>query len=193
MGSEDSVKRQKIALINLPETDDKGRRAIAEKPIRLITIASYFPDAFSIDLIDLNIESPRDRRFTESSFAYVSAKPSQARPFGALVSLLNRLGVPVAAGGELIDSCSRYRTGVAWVILNEGVATVADFAEDLLRGETRGEYLRAGDESLEGVRGPRFDLLEGKRYPVRRRRFLPGFAKELLRGFAMVESSYRTT
>jgi hypothetical protein len=170
-------------LIRLPDTICTRDHPITLPPGHLLELAAFFPDAYDLDLIDLNVERLSRRRLSGASFVYVSALESQEALLEHLVSACNRLGLPVAAGGELIDRSEKARIGVTWCILGEGVTTLSDFTEDYLEGKTAPSYTARHAQNLEGVRGPRYDLIARRHYPRRTRSSFPDFARDIFRGF----------
>jgi hypothetical protein len=169
-------------LIRLPEVPEGSRRPVTV-PEHLLTLAAFFPDEYSLDIVDLNLDRLSYKRIAKVDFVYVSANDVQKSLLVKLVSACNRLGIPVAAGGELIEKDPGSRIGVAFSILKEGVATIADFAEDFVRGAAKPLYVPHQAQNTEGVRGPRYELIKGKRYPSPARKALHDFARDLLKGF----------
>jgi hypothetical protein len=176
------MKKLHAALIRLPETPEGSSRSVTI-PEHLLKLAAFFPDEYALDIVDLNLDRLSYKRIAKVDFVYVSANDVQKKLFVNLVSACNRLGIPVAAGGELIEKDPGSRIGVAFSILKEGVATIADFAEDFIRGTARPLYAPKQTQSVEGVRGPRYELVNGKRYPSPALKTLPDFARDLLKGF----------
>ena len=136
-----------------------GRKAIMP-PLGLLTIASYFPEDFSLRLIDRNVaeESPSDWEWADVVF--ISLMMAQREDYRACVTQARRRRKPVAVGGPFTHAMPEVACADAdWVCFGEAENIMTELIDDLRAGRRGKRYEGGAKTDMTRVKIPRFDLL----------------------------------
>ncbi len=136
----------------------------AMPPLGLITLAALFPEEYELKLVDMNIEPLTQRHIRWADAVFISAMIVQKDSFEQVVSLCNRNGKPVVAGGPYATSSYRQISGVDYFVLGEAEPVFARFLNELERGCAQKIYRCTDKPDLAAAVMPRFDLLKMKSY-----------------------------
>jgi len=134
-----------VVFIDVSARRDPARLA------RLRMLRRFFPDLYEARYARYPSRGIH-KALLGADLAYVSADLRDEERVRALASACARLGLRMALGGRLARAmpslpCGSYR------IVGEGVSSVADFAEDFMRGRARAAYAARAGESHEGIFG----------------------------------------
>ena len=99
-----------------------------------------------------------------ADLVFVSAMIVQKSSFEEVVSLCNRRGRPVVAGGPYPSSSQEQIQGVDHFVLDEAELTLPPFLADLERGSPQRIYRNAEKPDLAGTPVPRYDLVDTSLY-----------------------------
>jgi radical SAM superfamily enzyme YgiQ (UPF0313 family) len=136
----------------------------AMPPLGLITIASYFPDAYDLRLIDLNIQPLDDADLVWADAVFISSMIVQKDSFNRVVEICRQFKKPVIAGGPYPSSSHEEIAGVDHFVLGEAEDILEDFLTDFEKGSAKRIYRAAEKPKLSHARVPRFDLLNMHAY-----------------------------
>jgi radical SAM superfamily enzyme YgiQ (UPF0313 family) len=133
-------------------------------PLGLITVASMLPDDYEVKVIDMNISRLSLNDIEEADFAFISAMIVQKRSFAEVVSLCNKVGTPVVAGGPYPISSYDKIEGVDHFVLDEAEVTLPKFLGDLEEGCPKSIYRDKRKPDITKTPPPRFDLIDVEAY-----------------------------
>lgn len=136
-----------------------GRKAIMP-PLGLLTIASYFPEDFSLRLIDRNVaeESPSDWEWAD--VVLISVMMAQREDYRTCTAQARLRSKPVAVGGPFTHAMPEVACADAdWVCFGEAESIMADLVDDLRAGRRGKRYEGGAKTDMTRVKIPRFDLL----------------------------------
>jgi len=140
-----------------------GRRS-AFPPLGLMTVASLLPERYDVTLVDMNTEPLKERAVKQADLVFVSAMMIQKESFERVVSLCNRLGKTVVAGGPYPTGSYRNIAGVDHFILGEAETILPRFIEEWERGGARPVYTAETRPDITKTPAPRFDLVKHRHY-----------------------------
>lgn len=140
-----------------------GRRS-AFPPLGLMTVASIIPNRYDVSLVDMNTDGLRERDVASADLIFISAMMIQKESFEKVVSLCNKLGKTVVAGGPYPTGSHQYITGVDHFVLGEAEITLPLFLGDWERGAPRSLYLSSEKPDITQTPVPRFDLVKHRYY-----------------------------
>ncbi len=140
-----------------------GKKAMIP-PLGLITVASMLPDDYEVKVIDMNISRLSLNDIEEADLVFISAMIVQKRSFADVVSLCNKVGTPVVAGGPYPISFYDKIEGVDYFVLDEAEVTLPEFLRDIEDGCPKSIYRGERKPDLTKTPPPRFDLIDVKAY-----------------------------
>lgn len=109
-------------------------------PLGLLTVAAMLPGDWEQKLIDMNIETLKDRDILWADYVFISAMSIQTSSAKSVIERCNTLKRPVAAGGPLFTSSYEAFSNVDHFILNEAELTLPLFLDDLKIGSLKKLY-----------------------------------------------------
>lgn len=134
-------------------------------PLGLLTVASLLPGYWDIKLIDLNIESLKDKDIEWADYIMVSAMAVQRKSAEEVIERAKKAGKKVVAGGPLFTMhYDEFVQSVDHLVLDEAEITLPRFLKDLESGEPEKIYFSGGFADLESSPVPRFDLIKMEKY-----------------------------
>ena len=140
----------------------EGKRS-AFPPLGLITIAPLFPAGWKRRLVDLNVESLRDRDLKWADVALVSGMLVQQKSMEELVRRCRRHGVPVVVGGPITSGVDFSHIADA-VVRGEAEDLIEQLADDLQTKRLKPLYTHPERPSLPRSPLPDLSLLRLKKY-----------------------------
>ena len=88
-------------------------------PLGLLTIASMLPEDWEIKLVDLNINSLKNKDVEWADLVFVSAMIIQKESVEDIVKVCNKLGKKIVAGGPLFTTMHDEFEGIDHFILDD--------------------------------------------------------------------------
>ena len=136
----------------------------AEPPLGLLTVAALLPKTWQVKLIDMNVESLKDKHFREVDFVFISGMDIQIKSFQNVVKKCNQKGIKVVAGGPMVTMDHSKFLGVDHFVLNEAEITLPHFLNDLKTDSLRKVYSTSDFPDISQTPIPRWDLLDMSKY-----------------------------
>jgi radical SAM superfamily enzyme YgiQ (UPF0313 family) len=136
----------------------------AMPPLGLITVAALFPDAYTLKLVDMNIEPLEDKDIQWADAVFISAMIVQRASIQKVIAQCRPFNKTIVAGGPYANSNREEIEGVDHFVLGEVEDTFADFLNDLQNGTAKPVYGRPPHPDISNVPAPRFDLLKINAY-----------------------------
>jgi len=133
-------------------------------PLGLLTVAALLPEEYSVTLIDMNVQKLTEDDIKKSDMVFISAMIVQKPSFDKVVTMCNRLSVPVVAGGPYPTSSYQKISGVDHFVLNEAEITLPRFIRDYGQGTLKHLYIDAEKPDITKTPLPRFDLVDFRNY-----------------------------
>ena len=140
------------------------RKKALVPPLGLMTIAAMLPEDFEVKLIDLNIESLREKDLLWADFVFISAMITQKDSVHHITCKCKELGVKTVVGGPLFNALSEEFPEIDHFVLDEGEVTLPLFLEDLEKNNLQQFYRSEEKPDLKDSPVPRWDLIEQKAY-----------------------------
>jgi len=145
---------------SLPFINKKSSTA----PLGLITLASLFPPQFELKLIDMNVESLRDKDLKWADAVFISTMIVQKESFNNVIERCKQYALIVVAGGPYPTSSWAEIEGVDHFVLGEAEDIFTNFLLDLENGVAKVKYQAKNRPDLSSTLIPRFDLLKIEAY-----------------------------
>jgi len=136
----------------------------ANPPLGLITIASMLPVNWEKKLVDLNIESLKDRDIHWADYVFISAMNIQQRSVSEVVDRCNKYKTKVVAGGPLFTAEYQKFPNIDYFILNEAEITLPEFLNDLDNNELQKVYQTENYANLNETPLPDYSLIKSSKY-----------------------------
>jgi len=133
-------------------------------PLGLLTVAAMLPRSYQKKLVDMNVETLRDKDIAWADYVFISAMVVQKDSARAVINRCKRLSVKMVAGGPLFTSEPEKYGDVDYLVLNEGELTVPAFLEDIEKGEAKHLYTTEQRPELNLVPIPEWGLINQKKY-----------------------------
>ncbi len=140
------------------------RRSCLIPPLGLITVAAMLPRHWSIDLVDLNVETLDDETIRRADVVMLTGMLAQRDSLHELLGRCRRLGVRTVVGGPYATALPEQFDDADHVVIGEAEELIADLAADLEAGRAERFYREGDKPSLEHTPVPRFDLLKRGAY-----------------------------
>jgi radical SAM superfamily enzyme YgiQ (UPF0313 family) len=140
-----------------------GKKA-SYPPLGLLTVASLLPQDWEKRLFDANLKPITGEDLLWADFVFLSAMNVQEESANEIISLCNKLGVKIVAGGTLFTHEYERFTGVDHFILNEAEITLPLFLKDLQNNQAKRIYQTVEFADLEHSPLPAFKLVDMDNY-----------------------------
>ena len=140
-----------------------GKKA-AFPPLGLLTVASLLPEDWTKRLVDLNVDSLKDKDLLWADMAFVGGMAIQRKSAKQIIARCHALNLKVVAGGPLFTSGPDEFADVDHLVLNEAELTLPLFLADLENGRPKKIYRASGFCDLSVTPAPAWDLVKMKRY-----------------------------
>jgi len=139
-------------------------KAASNPPLGLLTIASMLPADWNKRLVDMNVESLRQKDLEWADYVFISAMVVQRKSVNEVIERCKISGKTVVAGGPLFTSEHENFPQVDHFILNEGELTLPPFLEDLSQGKPQRVYSSEKYADVRTTPIPMYELLDLKKY-----------------------------
>jgi radical SAM superfamily enzyme YgiQ (UPF0313 family) len=133
-------------------------------PLGLLTVAAMLPKEWEKKLVDMNIESLRDKELEWADLVFVSGISIQKASVKEIISRCKKLGTKIVAGGPLFTTAYEEFEDVDHLVLNEAEITLPAFLEDLKSGCAGHIYTSDEFPSIEKTPVPLWELINMKAY-----------------------------
>ena len=133
-------------------------------PLGLLTVAAMLPDEWEKKLIDVNVESLRDRDIRRCDLVFITGMTIQQRSVRQIVERCHAFGKRIVAGGPLFTSDPEGFDDIEYLVLNEAEITLPLFLADFLNGTPRHCYSTTLWADITTTPIPRWDLITPRRY-----------------------------
>ncbi len=133
-------------------------------PLGLLTVASLLPQSLDKKLIDMNVDTLKDKDLLWADYVFISAMVIQKDSVRDVIDRCKGLGVKTVAGGPLFTSESELFDDVDHLVLNEGELTIPSFLRDLERGCAKHTYTSQDWADIRTTPIPQWDLINIKKY-----------------------------
>lgn len=140
------------------------RKKSAMPPLGLITVAALLPETTQLKLVDMNVESLKEKDIEWADAVFISAMIVQKKSFDTVVELCNRFNTPIIAGGPHVTVSYKEIKGVDHLLLGEVEETLSGFLDDYEHGVAKSIYPSPCRPDITNSVLPRFDLLKIKAY-----------------------------
>jgi radical SAM superfamily enzyme YgiQ (UPF0313 family) len=133
-------------------------------PLPLITVAAMLPRAWQKRLVDLNIETLKNRDLKWADYVFLSGMVVQKDSALDVIARCNKMGKKVVAGGPLFTTEHEQIKGVAHYVLDEAEVTLPPFLKDLEAGCAKPVYTCDEKPPLSLTPLPMWSLVKMKEY-----------------------------
>ncbi len=140
-----------------------GVRHVAA-PLGLITVAALLPSAWTVRVLDCNVEDLRDDDLAWADLVMLGGMLSQQRDILQILARCQACGKPVVVGGPDVTVSPDVYSDADFRVLGEAEDVLGEFIDAWRAGKTRGTFAARGFPALAGSPLPRFDLLKLERY-----------------------------
>ena len=133
-------------------------------PLGLLTIASMLPESWDRRLVDLNVSPLTTKDIAWADMAFISAMAVQQESARKIITLCNKAGLKVIAGGPLFTSEHEAFPLVDHFVLNEAELTLQPFLNDLNKGTPKRVYSSELFADITRTPIPQWNLLDINKY-----------------------------
>ena len=133
-------------------------------PLGLLTIASLIPEEWPKKLIDMNVDSLKDKDIQWADMVFISAMVVQRKSVNEVIINAHKFGKKVVAGGPLFTEEPDNFTQVDHLILDEGEITFPEFLKDLEAEKPKRIYRTAERPDITKTPPPLWSLINKKKY-----------------------------
>ncbi|NTV06706.1 MAG: B12-binding domain-containing radical SAM protein, partial [Chlorobiaceae bacterium] len=133
-------------------------------PLGLLTVASMLPERWKRKLVDLNVSPLTSSDIAWADMAFISAMAVQQESARKVISLCNKAGLKVVAGGPLFTSEHKDFPSVDHFVLNEAELTLQPFLDDLKKGTAQKIYSSELFPDISLTPAPQWNLLDINKY-----------------------------
>ena len=131
----------------------------AYPPLGLLTISKLLPRDWNKKLIDLNIESLREKDMDWADYVLISAMSVQSKSVNEIIDMCKKLDKKIIAGGPLFTAEHESYSMIDHLILNEAEITLKPFLEDLKNGTPKKIYTSEHFANIKETPIPDYSLL----------------------------------
>ena len=140
-----------------------GKRA-SSPPLGLLTVAAMLPSDWDLKLVDLNVDTLKQRDLSRADYVFISAMTIQHDSAQALIGKCKSAGKKIVAGGPLFTMEQDLFPDVDYFVLNEAELTLPPFLKDLAAGCAKRTYSTAEFPDIHQTPVPLWHLANLKRY-----------------------------
>lgn len=133
-------------------------------PLGLITISSMLPIEWNKKLIDLNIESLKNKHILWADFVFISAMNVQLESTKEIIERCKSLNKKMVGGGPLFTEEPENFEMVNHLVLNEAELTLPGFLNDLKNGNPKRIYQSEGFANLSETPLPDYSMVKSSKY-----------------------------
>ena len=140
-----------------------GKKA-AFPPLGLLTVASLLPEEWTKRLVDLNVNSLKDKDLLWADMAFIGGMAIQHKSAEQIIARCHELNLKVVGGGPLFTSEPDEFPQVDHLVLDEAELTLPPFLADLENGVPKKIYRASGFCDLGTTPPPAWNLVDTNRY-----------------------------
>jgi radical SAM superfamily enzyme YgiQ (UPF0313 family) len=133
-------------------------------PLGLLTVAAMLPKEWEKKLVDMNIETLRDKELAWADLVFVSGMSVQKTAAKEVITRCKKLGTTIVAGGPLFTTAYEEFEDVDHLVLNEAEITLPPFLEDLKNGCAKHTYTSHELPNIQTTPIPLWELITMKKY-----------------------------
>lgn len=133
-------------------------------PLGLLTIAAMLPTSWQKRLVDMNVQTLRDKDLAWADMVMISAMTVQRESTNTVIALVKSAGKMIVAGGPLFTAEPEAFPDVDHLILNEAEITLPLFLSDLDLGAPQRVYQTEEFADLSKTPVPLWDLVNLRYY-----------------------------
>lgn len=136
----------------------------AHPPLGLLTVAAMLPAAWEKKLIDMNVQSLKDKDILWADYVFISAMVVQRESVNATIARCKTLGKKVIAGGPLFTTEYDEFGEVDHLVLDEAEVTLPMFLKDFETGNARRIYTSKERPDISKTPIPQWSLIKMNKY-----------------------------
>lgn len=140
-----------------------SRKAV-HPPLGLLTVAAMLPVSFNKRLVDMNVETLKDKDLKWADYVFLGAMEVQRESAIDVIERCKDFGVKVVAGGPLFTSSHADFDDVDHFVLNEAEITLKPFLDDLSNGAAKRIYQTDERPKITNTPVPLWELIKMKKY-----------------------------
>ncbi len=133
-------------------------------PLGLLTIASMMPKNWPQKLVDMNVESLKDRDIQWADLVLISAMVVQRASAEEVINRAHAFGKKVVAGGPLFTEEPDHFPQIDHLVLDEGEITFPQFLSDLAKGTPKRIYRSMEHPDITQTPPPKWELINMNKY-----------------------------
>lgn len=149
---------------NYHETCAAAGTRYSAAPLGLITVAALLPAAWSVRLVDCNVEPLRDADLDWADLVMIGGMLPQQRDAMRVMARAQARGRPVVIGGPDVTSSPDVYAAAEFRVLGEAEGILAEFIAAWSGGVKRGVFTAPAFPDMKTSPSPRFDLLKFEHY-----------------------------
>jgi len=135
-------------------------------PLGLVTVAAMLPDEWDLRLVDLNVDSLKEKDVLWADLVFISAMSIQRESVDVLIKRCKAKGKKIVAGGPLFTEEANHFPQIDHLVLNEAELTLPGFLKDLQYGQPKKRYGTNEFPDISKSVLPAYQLLNRKKYAV---------------------------
>ncbi|MDP2920681.1 MAG: B12-binding domain-containing radical SAM protein [Dehalococcoidia bacterium] len=136
----------------------------AHPPLGLLTIAAMLPADWEKKLVDMNVQSLKDKEIERADYVFISAMVVQRDSVKQTIARCKALGKKIVAGGPLFTTEYETFGDVDHLVLDEGEATLPLFLKDLEAGTPQHIYTSHERPDITRTPLPAWSLIKVSKY-----------------------------
>ena len=140
-----------------------GKKA-AFPPLGLLTVASLLPKEWPKRLVDVNVDSLKDKDLLWADMVFIGGMAVQRKSAEQIIARCKASNIKIVAGGPLFTSEPDEFKGVDHLVLDEAELTLPAFLSDLENGQPKKVYRAPGYCDICDTPTPMWNLAKMKRY-----------------------------
>ncbi|HPF39209.1 MAG TPA: radical SAM protein [Phycisphaerae bacterium] len=133
-------------------------------PLGLVTVAAMLPRAWSLRLVDLNVESLTDAQIEWADYVFVTGMIIHEASVRQVIHRCRSKGKTIIGGGPLFTTGHERFQEVDHFVLGEAECVVDELVRDLENGTLKPQYASSEKPDLTATPIPRWDLLDMRQY-----------------------------
>jgi len=133
-------------------------------PLGLLTVAAMLPEQWEKSLVDMNVETLKDKDIEWADCVFISAMSVQRESAKEIICRCKESGVNVVAGGPLFTAEYDTFKDVDHFVLDEAEITLTPFLADFEKGEAKPIYTSKEFSDIGTTPIPLWELVNMKNY-----------------------------
>ncbi len=133
-------------------------------PLGLLTVAAMLPEEWEKKLVDMNVETLKDKDIKWADYVFIGAISVQRESVKKVIERCKRFGARIVAGGPLFTTSYEDFEDIDHFILNEAELTLSPFLDDLKNGCPKHIYTSKEFPDIKETPIPLWELVNMKKY-----------------------------